>query len=154
MSIADKKKLHPMQKRHHPFSMANFFEPFLSGFNEDFMSHPFFSKDFSPIVDVKESDDHFSVIAELPGVDQNDVKLSLRDNTLYISGEKKEENVEEKEGFYHKESSSGSFTRAVPLPTEVHLDQVEAKFEKGQLLVTLPKNQEVKEKTREIPIHS
>jgi HSP20 family protein len=154
MSTVDKSKLHPLQKKHHPFSMAGFLEPFFKGFDEDFMSHPLFSKDFSPIVDVKESDDHFDVVAELPGVDQNDVKLSLRDNTLYISGEKKEEKVDEKEGYYHKESSSGSFTRAVPLPTEVHLDQVEAKFEKGKLLVTLPKDKEVKEKTREIPIHS
>ena len=73
---------------------------------------------------------------------------------VVISGEKKEEKVEEQEGYYHKESSSGSFTRAVPLPTEVHLDKVEAKFEKGKLVVTLPKSDIVKEKTREIPIHS
>jgi len=153
MSIM-KKNFNPLQRKHSTSSLANFFEPFLKSFDEDWMAPSVFGKDFTPVIDVKESDDHYTVKAELPGVDQNDVKLSVRDNTLYITGEKKEENVTEKEGYYHKESSSGSFTRAIPLPTEIHLEDVKAKYEKGMLLVTLPKSEKAKERTRDIPIHS
>jgi HSP20 family protein len=94
---------------------------------------------FSPNVDVVETDDQIKVSAELPGMQDKDIEVSLDRGVLTISGEKSEERKEEGENYYRAERSYGSFRRAIPLPTEVNEDEVEAIFQDGVLTITMPK---------------
>ncbi|MFQ6003024.1 MAG: Hsp20/alpha crystallin family protein [Candidatus Zixiibacteriota bacterium] len=105
---------------------------------------------WSPYVDVSETKDNVIVNAEIPGMSKDDVKVSVQDNVLTLSGEKKQEK-EEKDANYHRiERSYGSFSRSFTLPTSVQPDKVKATYKNGILKITLPKTEEVKPK--EIPI--
>lgn len=108
--------------------------------------------DFAPRVDTAETDTAYEVTAELPGVDEKDIKIALEDNVLSISGEKKAEREEKKKDYVMTERSYGSFKRAFTLPDNVDADKIAAKFEKGVLKVTLPKTAPTPAKQREIPI--
>jgi HSP20 family protein len=110
------------------------------------------SIDFAPRVDTAETESAYEVTAELPGVDEKDVKVSVEDNVLSISGEKKAEREERKKDYVMSERSYGSFKRAFTLPDNVALDKVAARFDKGVLRVTLPKTAPTSSKQREIPI--
>jgi HSP20 family protein len=105
-----------------------------------------------PRVDVEETDTEYQVSAELPGIDEKDVNLTLTDNVLMIRGEKKAEREEKEKNYYVSERSFGSFQRAIPLPTEVAADKVEASFKNGVLTVRLPKTPEAEAKTRRIEV--
>jgi HSP20 family protein len=94
---------------------------------------------FDPRVDVTENDKEIKVAAELPGLTEKDVEVSLSNGTLTISGEKKVEKEDKGENYYRLERSYGSFQRVIPLPTEVEADKVEATFKNGVLQITLPK---------------
>ena len=94
---------------------------------------------FDPRVDVVETDQEVQVTAELPGLDAQDVDLTLSHNVLTIKGEKKHEHEEKGENYYRTERSYGSFQRSVALPQGVETDDVEAAFDKGVLTVTFPK---------------
>jgi HSP20 family protein len=107
-----------------------------------------------PRVDVSESDNEYEVTAELPGIDEKDVEVTLADNVLTIRGEKKVEREERDKGknYYLSERSFGSFRRAVPLPAEVDEDRVEANFKNGVLTVRLPKSPQAQARTRRIEV--
>lgn len=107
---------------------------------------------FVPAVNVTETDNEYRVTAELPGMDQNDVELSIHNGSLTIKGEKKKETEEKKEGFYRMERSYGTFHRTLPLPQEVDAEHVEATFKKGVLTVTLPKLPELQSGAKKIAI--
>ncbi len=102
--------------------------------------------DWSPSVDIAESDDRFVVKAEVPGVDKDDIEISLVDGNLVIQGEKKQESEEEGRNFYRVERSYGSFKRVFALPARVDMDQVKASYEDGVLSVVIPKSGEAKSK--------
>lgn len=103
-----------------------------------------------PCVDVSETKDNVIINAEIPGMSKEDVKVSVQDNILTLSGEKKQER-EQKDANYHRiERSYGSFSRSFTLPTSVQPDKVKATYKDGMLKITLPKSEEVKPK--EIPI--
>ena len=108
--------------------------------------------DFAPRVDTAETDTAYEVTAELPGVDEKDIKISLEGDMLAISGEKKAEREEKKKDYAMSERSYGSFKRAFTLPANVDAEKIAAKFEKGVLKVTLPKATPTPSKQREIPI--
>jgi HSP20 family protein len=103
-------------------------------------------------MDVKETDKEIVVEAELPGIDDKDISLSLQDGILTIKGEKKLERDEEKENYRMMERRHGSFQRSVRLPETVDEDKVEASFNNGVLKVSLPKRPEAIGKQRTIPI--
>jgi HSP20 family protein len=107
-----------------------------------------------PKIDVAESKDAIDVTAELPGVDEKDVDLTLVDDVLTIRGEKKSEREEQdKDKNWHVvERSYGSFSRAIPLPFEPDATKVEARFDKGVLRIHLPKSEEVTKKEQKIEI--
>jgi HSP20 family protein len=107
-----------------------------------------------PRVDVSESENEYEVTAELPGIDEKDVEVTLADNVLTIRGEKKVEREEKDKdkNYYMSERSFGSFRRAVPLPTEVDEGGVEANFKNGVLTVRLPKSPQAQAKTRRIEV--
>jgi HSP20 family protein len=93
----------------------------------------------APAINVAETDDSFEVTAELPGVDEKDIKVSLDDNQLVISGEKKEESTKEEKDWHVEERSFGSFYRSMSLPFEPDDGAVEAHFDKGVLRLTIKK---------------
>ncbi|KPL02355.1 MAG: hypothetical protein AMJ73_08860 [candidate division Zixibacteria bacterium SM1_73] len=103
-----------------------------------------------PCVDVSETKDNVIINTEIPGMSKDDVTVSIQDNVLTLSGEKKQEK-EEKDANYHRvERSYGSFSRSFTLPTSVQPDKVKATYKDGILRITLPKSEEVKPK--QIPI--
>jgi HSP20 family protein len=92
-----------------------------------------------PAMDLVETDEHFVLRADLPGLSQDDVEIELEDNVLTISGERKAEHEEKGEGFYRMERSFGQFRRALTLPEGVNADAITAGFDKGVLEVRIPK---------------
>jgi HSP20 family protein len=108
--------------------------------------------DFAPRVDTAETDTAYEITAELPGVEEKDVKIAIEDDVLSISGEKKAEHEEKKKDYVMSERSYGSFKRAFTLPDNVEVEKIAAKYEKGVLKVTLPKSKASPPKAREIPI--
>ena len=106
----------------------------------------------TPHMDVKETDKEIVVETELPGIDEKDVSLALKDGVLTIRGEKKHEHDEEKENYRVMERRYGSFQRSLRLPDTVDEDKVEASFNNGVLKVSLPKRPEAIGKQRTIPI--
>lgn len=92
-----------------------------------------------PKLDVEETDKAYRVKAEVPGLDEKDIDVSVDGNTLVISGERREERETDQRGVHRVESYYGSFHRSVPLPTEIDPDEVTAKYKRGELIVTLPK---------------
>ena len=95
---------------------------------------------FLPDVDLTETDKEIRISAEVPGVEEKDLDVSLRDDTLIIKGEKKEEKEEKNAGRYYAERSYGSFERRIALPCEVEPDKVKADYKKGVLNITLQKS--------------
>jgi len=100
---------------------------------------------------VSETENEIRVAAELPGVKEDDIEVSLNDDVLTIRGEKKFERKDEKENFHFVERSFGTFQRSLRLPFPVNPDQVQASFEDGVLTVTLPKSAQ-QERTRRIQV--
>jgi HSP20 family protein len=118
---------------------------------DDFMERFPARKDFgdrmwSPDVDVHETDSEVVVKAEIPGMEQKDINVTIKDNVLMLKGEKKQEK-EKKETNYHRiERTYGSFSRSFTLPTMVVSDKATAQYKNGILTITLPKTEEVKPK--------
>lgn len=96
-------------------------------------------KAFDPRVDVTENDKEVRITAELPGVEEKDVEVSLTGDAITIKGEKREEKEEKGEEQYRLERSYGAFRRSFSLPCEVDADKAVASFKKGVLMVNLPK---------------
>ncbi len=109
---------------------------------------------FSPKINVKESDHTLQVSAELPGMDEKDIDVSIDKQYLTISGEKKAESQRDEKGVHYYECSYGSFARKIPLPFEVNLEKVDASFKKGVLNIQLEKAEAAKVLSRKIPIQN
>jgi len=101
-------------------------------------------RSWHPAMDLVETDEHFVLRADLPGLDAGDVSIEVEDNVLTISGERKAEHEAKREGFYRVERASGSFRRSLTLPEGVDLDQIVADFDKGVLEIRVPKPEERK----------
>ena len=97
-----------------------------------------------PAMDLVETDEHFVLRADLPGVSENDVKVELEDNVLTISGERRHEEETKGGGFLRIERATGVFSRSLTLPEGVDPDSIQASFDKGVLEVRIPKPEERK----------
>jgi HSP20 family protein len=106
----------------------------------------------APAVDVVEKDKEYQVTAELPGLEEKDVEVSVADDMLTIKGEKKEEKEEKAKNYYLSERRYGAFQRSFQLPSGVDAEKIEASFRKGVLTVTLPKTPEAQKKEKKIEI--
>lgn len=95
-------------------------------------------------VDVAETDGEFVLKASVPGIDPDDIEITLTDNVLTIRGEIQEEKDVEEESYHICERRFGQFSRSVTLPTQVDADKVDATVENGVLRVTIPKAEAVK----------
>ena len=109
-----------------------------------------FTKGWAPMADISETKDKLIVKAELPGLEPEDIKLSLSGNLLTIQGEKKKEKEEKDEQHYSLERYCGEFRRPFRLPVEVLEDKIDAKFDRGVLTITMPKT--AKSQKKEIKI--
>ena len=99
----------------------------------------FSSAKFAPSIDVADEKKNIRITAELPGMDEKDIELSVQDDALVIRGEKKVEHTSDEDGYYRTERSYGSFERWIPLPVEIDSSRAEATFKKGVLTVRIPK---------------
>jgi HSP20 family protein len=97
-----------------------------------------------PAMDLVETDDHFVLRADLPGLGEDDVKVELEDHILTVSGERKAEHHERRGGFYRLERAAGAFSRSLTLPDGVDAEAVEASFDRGVLEVRIPKPEQRK----------
>ena len=97
-----------------------------------------------PSMDLAETDTHFILRADLPGVTEEDVSIELEDNVLTVAGERKAEHEEKKEDFYRVERSFGQFRRSLTLPEVIDPEGIAATFDKGVLEVRIPKPEERK----------
>ena len=113
-----------------------------------------FKNSLTPKLDIAELKDKYEIKAELPGMEEKDINLSLDDGLLTISGEKKAETEEKDKGYFLKECSYGSFSRAVRLPENIAEDKIAAKFKHGVLVIDMPKKEPTPAKTRKIEISS
>ena len=122
------------------------FRQAFSGFEGFGFEHPTTSATFLPPVDILEDDHNIKLKAEIPGVKQEDLSVTLENNVLTITGERKFEEKEEKENFHRIERRYGKFSRSFTLPAGVDPASVNATFEDGVLNITLPKREEFKPK--------
>lgn len=105
-----------------------------------------------PALEMVEDDKAYRLTAELPGLKEDDVDISVADGVLTISGEKKEESERKEKGFMLSERRYGSFQRQVGLPTDVDPNGIKAKFDKGVLTVTLAKDENTAPRKQKIAI--
>jgi HSP20 family protein len=128
-------------------------------FNDPFGMSPFDSlmsrmDSFSPKVDVIENDKDLKIVAEVPGMTEKDIEVTLSDGVLRLSGYKESEKEEKGKRFHRMERISGSFLRDIPLPVEVNEDKIEAIFKNGVITITLPKISPSSSRGRHIPINN
>jgi len=108
------------------------------------------SNTFVPGIDVSETDDQFLVNVELPGMKKDDIDVSIENNRLTISGERKFKEEENGVKFHRVESRYGSFTRTIQLPDNVESDSITANYEDGILNISVDKSEDKVRKKIEI----
>lgn len=106
----------------------------------------------SPHTDVAETDEGFEITAELPGLDEKDVEVTMSGDALIIRGDKKAERKEKRKDYYLSERAFGAFYRAIPLPAGVDWNRAEARFDRGVLTVHLPKTADAMEQVKRIEV--
>lgn len=114
--------------------------------------HPYFA---SPESDIYENDDAWCYKISAPGINQEDVRITIENNVLTLRGETKNETINENTKVYRREMKYGSFSRSFRLPDNIIPEQAHAKVENGVILVEIPKKQiqEEKPKALEIPVN-
>jgi HSP20 family protein len=148
----------PVQRYVSPFSamraeMDRVLDSFLGGYAR-FPKLPKFEDgdDLVPSIDVRETETEFVVEAELPGMDEKDVSVTMNNGVLTLKGEKKSEREEKKDSYYLSERHYGSFERSFQVADTVDAETVKATFEKGVLKVTMTKRPEAVKAEKRIPI--
>ncbi len=106
----------------------------------------------APKIDVSEADDAIDVTAELPGVEEKDIDITLLEDVLTIRGEKKDERDDKDKNWHVVERRYGAFSRSIALPCEPDASKVEAKFSNGILHIHLPKSADIAKKEKKIEI--
>jgi HSP20 family protein len=117
----------------HGFTFPNFFKTDFAPFRMEFDNVA-----WVPQIEVLQNNDQFTVRADLAGLTKDDVEIEVNDEFLTISGERKEEKEEKREGFYRSERSYGSFYRQIPLPEGALTENATATFVNGVLEITIP----------------
>jgi len=108
---------------------------------------------WAPALDVHEDKDNFTIRVEVPGLKREDIAVSLQDDALVISGERKGEKISEGTEVHRQECFYGKFQRALALPAPVAADKVKAVYKDGVLTVTLPKAEEAKPKQIDVSVN-
>lgn len=108
--------------------------------------------DWTPSVDISETDTAYLIKAEIPGVKKEDIKVTIQDGMVTIQGERKMEKEEKDKKFHRIERSYGSFMRSFSVPEDVEEGDVKAEFKDGMINVTLPKSGKPKAKSIEVSV--
>jgi HSP20 family protein len=108
--------------------------------------------DWTPSVDISETDGEYQIKAEIPDVKKEDVKVTVEDGVLTIQGERKHEKEEKGKKFHRIERSYGSFVRTFSLPDVIDEEKVKAEFKDGVLNLYLPKSEKAKPKAIEVKV--
>lgn len=116
-------------------------------FGEDLLS----VGEFLPALDIYQDKDNVVAKLALPGVDPKKVDIVIENDVLTVSGSTEEKEEVKREDYYHREVRTGSFSRSVVLPMAVKGDNAQAKYDKGVLVITMPKEESVKPK--KIAVH-
>jgi len=123
-----------------PFKELENFHDRMQRYFDDFPNFEFnIDENFYPRIEISEDKDNINVVAEIPGVKKDDIKITLQDNILTVEGEKKKELEQKEKNFFRSERMYGSFKRCFTLPDLVDSDKVDAKFENGVLNIQLKK---------------
>lgn len=123
--------------------------------NDIFNTTPFWTNtntDFAPRVNITENDSRIKLEFELPGLERDDIKVTVKDGLLTVSGERKAEKKEENENYVRSEIYNGQFSRSFTLPETVETDKISADYKNGLLTLALPKSEKAKPKTIEVKI--
>lgn len=108
---------------------------------------------FVPNIDLQETDNAYVISAEMPGINPNDVDISVNNGMLDLKGEKKEEKESGEKGNYWTERRYGAFERRIPLDKEIKEDEIKAKYKDGILRIEVPKAEKAKS-SKSIPIET
>ena len=103
-----------------------------------------FDQSWTPSTDIEETESHYVMSFDLPGVKKEDIKVELNENMLTVSGERKDEHEEKSKGRFLKETFHGAFTRSFALPAGVSPEQIESSYKDGVLRLSVPKAQAAK----------
>ncbi len=123
--------------------MDHYFEE-LSSTKENSISLTNRNIDFIPSYDIQETDSQFLVCMDVPGVKKEDIKVEIKNSTLTIAGERRDEKEKKDKSSYHSECYYGSFARSIHLGSSIKADQIEAYYAEGVLRLVLPKAETVK----------
>ncbi len=123
------------------------FFPVRAGERRDYLAEV-----WAPAVDIYETKDDVVVKAELPGMNKEDIKINIVDNSLVIEGEKKQEKEIKEENYYRVERRYGAFRRVIDIPVPVKTEGIEATYKDGVLEIKLPKKEEAKPKEIEVKV--
>ncbi|HKK42603.1 MAG TPA: Hsp20/alpha crystallin family protein [Bacteroidales bacterium] len=135
-----------MRRSYRPFYMSNLFD-------DDFFPVVSHRNGLKPAVNIREDEKNYILDLAIPGIDKKDLKIDMNDDVLTISSEKKTENEQETDGYKRREFSYSSFCRSFYIPENVNRDMIAANYKDGILSVTLPKQEEEKnKKAKEITI--
>jgi HSP20 family protein len=135
---------------------ATLFDDNFTGLMRRMLNEPFLSPSLPapwvPAVEVSETNEALLLTAELPGLDEKDLKITIENNVLTIAGEKEQEvtDAPPAKTYYVRERFYGAFQRSFALPRTVDVEHVEARFDKGVLTVTLPKQPQARGKVIEV----
>ena len=113
-------------------------------FLNDLQGEEVASRGWMPPVDIQEREDAYRLQAELPGLTKEDINITMENNILRLSGERKFEKDVKKESYHRIERTYGTFTRSFALPSQVNAEGVQAAFENGVLTITVPKAEQAK----------
>jgi HSP20 family protein len=132
------------------YNLANDVDEFFS----DFWRWPFVSRRdaFAPATDIEETDKEYMLTFELPGMKKDDIKVSVEDGILTVSGEKKQTKEEKNKNYVRTEIQSGNFSRSFTLPKTVDVNNISADYKNGLLTITLQKTDEARPKQIEVKI--
>ena len=112
------------------------------------------TSDWSPAVDVKETDKDFVIVADIPGVDPQDIEVHMENGILTIKGEREAQKKAEREGYKRIERSYGSFYRRFSLPDTANADRINARSKNGVLEVSIPKHDKVQPRKIAVQEHN
>jgi HSP20 family protein len=142
--------------------MDHLFDRFASGFGMPSFSRMFdgqpgfrFESSLSmaaPAMDVTEDNDAYKLTAELPGLSEKDIEVSVTDDMLTLKGEKKQEKEQKDENYYVSERAYGSFERSFSLLEGIDANKIAASFAEGVLTITLPKKPEAKVEPKKVDV--
>lgn len=139
------------------FNIQNIFDKAWEDFYSSFQLPSFSTKEFenlaiTPAIDIVDDKDHFKVEAEMPGMGEDNIEVSISDGILTIKGDKQTSKQDKDKNYLMREINYGSYMRSIRLPDSVDIDKAKASFKKGMLWVDIPKKSEVTKQSRKLTV--